>query len=89
MQWSSRTEQQLADMVNAAHVRYRVGMFQPTHRLRQAPSRPVQVVVRQQQNPVQQGPMQYEPLRPRDVLLYGSWIVAVLGFLGGALWAVS
>ena len=36
-----------------------------------------------------QPPQQYKPLRPRDVLLYGTWIAVVVGFFVGALWGVS
>ena len=89
MQWSSRTEQQLADMVNASHVQYRRNNYRSAHadRMRQVPRGYIQQPYR---TPTYYSHSEYEgPLRPRDLLLYGSWIALIIGFLGGAILAVA
>ena len=89
MQWTSRTEQQAADLINRAHTQqYRVNDFQPQYNagLRQVPRYRAHQPVPYFSAP--QGPAEYQPIRPRDVLLYGSWIAMIFGFLGGAAFAV-
>lgn len=90
MQWTSRTEQQAADMINRAHLQYRLNDHRPQYNegLRQVPRyhQP-----QPQPMPYYTGPVDrsnWEPLRPRDVLLYGSWLAVIIGFIGGALFGL-
>lgn len=90
MQWTSRQDQQLADLVNRAHLQQRIADYRPQYnedlrRSVQAPqyySQPVRL-------PSYAPSEHWEPIRPRDVLLYGTWIAAVLGFIIGAIFALT